>query len=83
MRRQGYPYLIVGITGNVSTRDMKEYVDAGADAVLAKPMKADTIDHLLVLLETAGPKSLWGSDETLKFDSVGVHWVPTTRSGNI
>ena len=72
----------MGITGNVSTRDMKEYVDAGADAVLAKPMKADTIDHLLCLLETKGPRSMWSAGETLKVDSDGVRWVPSTTMTN-
>lgn len=38
MRASGYSGVIVGVTGNVLDSDIREFKDAGADHVLAKPL---------------------------------------------
>jgi CheY-like chemotaxis protein len=39
VRRTGNPVYIVGCTGNALKEDQEEYVGAGADQVLTKPVK--------------------------------------------
>jgi CheY-like chemotaxis protein len=53
MRSRGVKALIIGLTGNTSAEDTDEYMAAGADAVLVKPMDMkklqSTIDELKAL----------------------------------
>ena len=50
---------------------MREYVEAGADTVLAKPIKADTLDRIMDLMERDGPHSLWRSQRVIVIDDAG------------
>ena len=57
MRAAGYPYLIAGITGNVMEDDIDEYLGAGADLVISKPLKRTTLDLLVKHIDDTGPLS--------------------------
>ncbi|KAG9014389.1 hypothetical protein FRB94_012795 [Tulasnella sp. JGI-2019a] len=41
-------YYVVGVTGNALKEDQEEYMDAGADAVLTKPVKEQNLKNCLV-----------------------------------
>jgi CheY-like chemotaxis protein len=40
IRESGFKGCIVAVTGNAMDDDVKEFLDVGADALVAKPMKA-------------------------------------------
>ena len=72
LRKAGYPYLIIGITGNISDGDIKEYVDCGADIVLRKPIKAEIVDKFLDFCEIIGTNSHWLNGQTIRLGSDGL-----------
>ena len=47
LRKEGYAKLVVGVTGNVLDDDVMEYLAAGADLVLGKPVKVDMLRMLI------------------------------------
>ena len=47
LREDGFAHLVVGVTGNVLEDDVIEYLDAGADMVMGKPVKMDMLRMLL------------------------------------
>ena len=47
MRRVGYLGRIVGVTGNVMAKDVKRFVESGADCVLAKPLDMDRLREVV------------------------------------
>ena len=47
LREGGFPNLVVGVTGNVLVEDMAQYLAAGADMVMGKPVKIDLLKMLL------------------------------------
>lgn len=57
IRKMGYPFLIVGVTGNVLESDIQEFLSAGADLVLAKPLKTSTMNALFEFIEKFGTVS--------------------------
>ena len=46
-----YGGLIIGVTGNAMVADIELFVNAGADAVLTKPI---SMEHFLSLLRSRG-----------------------------
>lgn len=58
LRANGYPYLIIGVTGNVLADDINEYLAAGADMVLGKPVKMPIFNKVLDHIGKNGPKSI-------------------------
>jgi len=60
LRLGGYNNLLVGVTGNVLEDDMAEYLDAGADIILTKPMKINVLLMLLQFINTNGVMSRQG-----------------------
>ena len=60
MRKQGYPFLIAGVTGNVMEDDVAEYLDAGADIIFAKPVRLHSLMKLMKLIDTRGPTRVPG-----------------------
>ncbi len=74
MRQAGYPYLIVGVTGNVLEDDIIEYLQAGADMVLGKPLQAASLTLLLNHIQTNGAESI--HDMKLIETSKNLEWVP-------
>ena len=57
LRRLGYPYLIIGVTGNVMDDDIAEYANAGADMVLSKPLNIPILEKLLAHIHSEGALS--------------------------
>jgi CheY-like chemotaxis protein len=79
LRRARYPYLIIGITGNVSDGDISEYHACGADMVLRKPIKPDIITKILSFWEES-PMSLWDRNMTIALSLSGqLSWVAKLR----
>ena len=50
LRLGGFAGLIVGVTGHVFEEDVAEFLDAGADMVLAKPLAMNTVQMLLTFI---------------------------------
>eukprot|EP00596_Hydrurales_sp_CCMP1899_P005561 CAMPEP_0119047914 /NCGR_PEP_ID=MMETSP1177-20130426/55756_1 /TAXON_ID=2985 /ORGANISM="Ochromonas sp, Strain CCMP1899" /LENGTH=418 /DNA_ID=CAMNT_0007023091 /DNA_START=1112 /DNA_END=2368 /DNA_ORIENTATION=+ len=73
LRRAGYPYLIIGITGNVMEDDLAEFLASGADMVIAKPFKKQTLDLLLELIKKSG--TLSKPHQTLVQKNGNIIWV--------
>ena len=49
-----YPNLIIGVTGNALDDDVSAFLGAGADMVLAKPMRPAQLQHLLAYISSHG-----------------------------
>ena len=47
MRRGGYRGHIAGVTGNVMAKDLRQFMESGADCVLAKPLDIDRLRELV------------------------------------
>ena len=47
LREGGYGNLVVGVTGNVLEHDVAEYLSAGADMIMGKPVKMSLLSMLL------------------------------------
>ena len=47
LRKDGVLIPIVGITGNVLSNDIEYFKEAGANEVLAKPLKREHLEDLL------------------------------------
>jgi len=60
MRSAGYQHLIVGITGHVLDDDIHEYLIAGADVVLKKPLNFRLLKLLLQHIQHHGVLSQKG-----------------------
>ena len=60
MREKGFQNLVVGVTGNVMEDDIAEFLAAGADLVLPKPLKIQTLDRLLQFIDANSPTSMPG-----------------------
>lgn len=79
LRIGGYKNLIVGVTGNVLEDDVNEFLTAGADLVLFKPLKMAQLTILLTILEENGTISR-GPFNILKHDvSNKLEWVENKR----
>lgn len=64
LRDAGYTNLLIGLTGDAMEEDVAIFEAAGADAVIAKPMKAITLDRLLQFGETYGIDSPFADGDT-------------------
>jgi len=60
LRRLGYRNLIVGVTGNVLENDVIEFYRAGADLVLAKPLKMTMLLLIIQHINQKGFRSKLG-----------------------
>lgn len=47
LRAGGFKNLVIGVTGNVMEEDVRQYLAAGADMVVAKPMRMATLSSIL------------------------------------
>ena len=47
LRAGGFKNLVIGVTGNVMEEDVRQYLAAGADMVVAKPMRMPTLSSIL------------------------------------
>ena len=78
LRQAGYEYLIIGLTGNVLDDDVAEYLDAGADMVIAKPLSMRVLELIINHTVTNGSQSIIGCK--LVENSVGLQWVPVDKN---
>ena len=69
LREEGYAKLVVGVTGNVLDDDVIEYLAAGADIVLGKPVKVDMLRMLIRHVKEHGNISM--PDMTLTEEELG------------
>ena len=51
LRKAGYKYLIIAVTGNVLDDDIEQFLQAGADFVIPKPLKTTKLDNLLRFIQ--------------------------------
>ena len=58
LREEGYGKLVVGVTGNVLDDDVMEYLAAGADMILGKPVKVDMLRMLISHVKMHGNLSI-------------------------
>lgn len=65
------------MTGNSLEEELDEFITAGADLVIVKPLKNQTIEMLLGFIQANGFDSAHGC----KIDLVGTEytWVPRTH----
>jgi CheY-like chemotaxis protein len=54
IRKKGYTGCIVAVTGNVMDSDVQEFLAAGADMVVLKPMKMAKLDVILQSINDGG-----------------------------
>ena len=57
LREEKYPKLVVGVTGNILDDDVLEYLHAGADMVIGKPVKMVLLKKLLDFVKEHGTLS--------------------------
>jgi CheY-like chemotaxis protein len=68
IRINGYKRLILGVTGNALDDDVEAFLEAGADCVIAKPLRADVLDAVLRYIAEKGidsdPKMKLNTEKT-------------------
>lgn len=69
VRATGNPVYIVGCTGNALREDQEEYLEAGADRVLTKPIKQAAVLEAIELAR----KRLRGESVPKKFETKPTH----------
>ena len=57
LREAGYVQLVVGVTGNILDEDVDNYLVAGADMVIGKPVKMTLLKKLLRFAKEHGAAS--------------------------
>ena len=57
LREHGYDRLIFGLTGNALNDDVSTFLSAGADCVVAKPLRASQLNAILRHTHEHGFKS--------------------------
>ena len=64
LRDAGYVQLVVGVTGNILDEDVDDYLVAGADMVMGKPVKMALLKKLLCFVKEHGAVSRPGMQLT-------------------
>ena len=54
LRERGYPYLIVGLTGNVMKEELEEFISAGLSIAFSKPVRVPQINMLIEFIHESG-----------------------------
>ena len=72
LRSKGYAKLVVGVTGSVLDEDVAHFIAAGADMVMAKPVKVDMLMILFRHVQKNGPLSI--PDMTLSEEEGALTW---------
>mmetsp|Transcript_3772 Transcript_3772/g.5313 ORF Transcript_3772/g.5313 Transcript_3772/m.5313 type:complete len:124 (+) Transcript_3772:1908-2279(+) len=80
IREAGFLHLIVGVTGYSLEEDVTEYLMAGADLILSKPMRMDVLDMLLAHVKGHGYLSKPGM--TLVSDTISKTLIWVSESTN-
>jgi two-component system sensor histidine kinase EvgS len=58
LRKRKYPNIIVGVTGNALDEDVVDFVEAGVDVVLTKPLKLNQLEKLIQFILIYGNESV-------------------------
>ena len=66
IRAQGFDRLIIALTGNVMDDDISCFMAAGADAVLAKPLRSQQLSQILSYVADNGCKSVISSGHRIR-----------------
>jgi DNA-binding response OmpR family regulator len=66
--------LIIGVTGNVLDDDVNEYLEAGADLVIGKPLRMELLNKLLVHIQMNGSDSKYEEGYRLVETSDELQW---------
>lgn len=79
IRSGGFKHLIIGVTGNSLEEELDEFLSAGADLVIVKPLKNQALQQLLGFIQSNG----FDSSHGFRIDLVGQQytWVPRSLSG--
>lgn len=74
IRAGGFKHLIIGVTGNSLEEELDEFITAGADLVIVKPLKNQSLEMLLGFIQVNG----FDSSHGYRIDQVGQQytWVP-------
>ena len=75
LRKQGFTNLIIGVTGNVLADDVLEFMKAGADLIMSKPLQ---ITHLKMVLQFACEQG-YESRSTKQLEAKGNKFVWVDR----
>jgi signal transduction histidine kinase/CheY-like chemotaxis protein len=78
LREGGYPYLIIGLTGNVMEQDMIEFSNAGADHVLMKPVSMKDVMGLIRFINQHGVTSKTNDSTKLVLNDHQFYWITVT-----
>lgn len=73
LRKIGYAKLIIGVTGNSMEDEIQDFLRAGADLVITKPMKASMLEQLLYLVLQSGCTSY--ADKRLQVLDNSIVWI--------
>lgn len=81
LRALGFPYLIFGVTGNVTEDDIEDFQGLGANCVLFKPLNLVVIEKVLRFISQFGVISK--PDMVIKENINGeFEWVSKLKSGD-
>jgi signal transduction histidine kinase/CheY-like chemotaxis protein len=75
LREKGYNNMIIGVTGNVIDQDIKEFLDAGADYIIIKPVKITELTSLLNFIKKHGYISRTTKVTKLMLNDMEFNWV--------
>jgi CheY-like chemotaxis protein len=70
IRKNGHNRLIFGLTGNALDDDKRTFLEAGADCVLTKPLRAIQLDAILAHTSVHGFKSNGKAKLSLEIDQL-------------
>ncbi len=77
LRSRGYDKLLIGVTGNVLPEDVDEFLQAGIDLVLNKPIKINILKTLLEFCAATGSKSYSRQKLRLQLSNdKSLLWIP-------
>lgn len=79
IRKLGYDNLIIGVTGNSMEDELNDFLQAGADFAITKPMKPNVLDILLQYMNTFGCRS--HPNERLVIRNTSLEWVRLDSHG--
>ncbi|KAF9649944.1 hypothetical protein BDM02DRAFT_3093963 [Thelephora ganbajun] len=65
LRKLGRKDLVVGVTGNALLPDQEEYLEAGVDHILTKPVREENVRKMLVIADERRKARLLGSSTPL------------------
>ena len=74
----GHENLIIGVTGNSMEDELEDFIRAGADLVITKPMRPNVLDLLLQFVAQYGCRS--HSDQRLVITDTTLKWVEFVSS---